>query len=148
VLEISASVEIKAEPAAVWAVLADLPAYPQWNPFIRTAVGELVVGGRLSCRLRPGRGPGITFRPVLLTVDPGRELCWQGRLLMRGVLDGRHRFELQVVDGGTLLRQGEVFTGLLVALLRGSLRAAQNDFARLNEALRERVETLVNMDAV
>ena len=32
---ISAAVDIAATPRQVWAVLADLDAYPQWNPFIR-----------------------------------------------------------------------------------------------------------------
>ena len=32
---ISATVDIAATPRQVWAVLADLDAYPQWNPFIR-----------------------------------------------------------------------------------------------------------------
>jgi uncharacterized protein YndB with AHSA1/START domain len=34
---ISATVDISATPEQVWAVLADLPAYQEWNPFIRSA---------------------------------------------------------------------------------------------------------------
>jgi uncharacterized protein YndB with AHSA1/START domain len=33
---ISATVDIAATPQQVWAVLVDLDAYPQWNPFIRS----------------------------------------------------------------------------------------------------------------
>ncbi|MHA6763630.1 SRPBCC family protein [Streptacidiphilus sp. PAMC 29251] len=140
-LEIAASIEIKATPEAVWAVLADLSAYPQWNPFLRTAVGDLVVGGRLSCRLHPENRRPIPFKPVVLVVDPGRELCWQGKLLAPGILDGRHSFVLWATGEGTVLRQGEVFTGILVPLLAKGLRATEDDFRRFNEALRERVET-------
>ena len=38
---ISATVDISATPEQVWAVLADLPAYQEWNPFIRSASGQL-----------------------------------------------------------------------------------------------------------
>lgn len=33
---ISASVDIAASPEEVWAVLADLDSYGEWNPFIRS----------------------------------------------------------------------------------------------------------------
>jgi uncharacterized protein YndB with AHSA1/START domain len=41
---ISATVDIAATPRQVWAVLADLDSYPQWNPFIRSASGQLAEG--------------------------------------------------------------------------------------------------------
>ena len=42
---ISAAIDIAATPQQVWAVLADLDSYPQWNPFIRSASGQLVCAG-------------------------------------------------------------------------------------------------------
>jgi uncharacterized protein YndB with AHSA1/START domain len=54
---ISATVDIAATPERVWAVLADLAAYPEWNPFIRSASGKLTEGARLTLQLVPGRGP-------------------------------------------------------------------------------------------
>ncbi|QMU78122.1 SRPBCC domain-containing protein [Streptacidiphilus sp. PB12-B1b] len=139
-LEIAASIQITGPPEAVWAVLADLPGYPQWNPFIRKATGELVVGGKLNCRIHPENAPSLSFKPVVLTVEPGRELCWRGMLLAPGIMDGTHRFVLEANDRGTLLKQSEVFTGLLTTLLGTPLRAVRKDFERLNEALRKRVE--------
>ena len=46
---ISAAVDIAATPRRVWAVLADLDAYPQWNPFIRSASGQLAEGRPSPC---------------------------------------------------------------------------------------------------
>jgi uncharacterized protein YndB with AHSA1/START domain len=37
VTEISATAQIDASPQYVWAILADLASYPQWNPLFREA---------------------------------------------------------------------------------------------------------------
>ena len=44
VRQLRAEIDIDAPPERVWAVLTDLPAYPQWNPFIRRISGELREG--------------------------------------------------------------------------------------------------------
>src|SRR5260370_606191 len=59
---ISAAVDIAATPQHVWAVLADLDSYPQWNPFIRSASGQLAEGATLTLRLLPAQRPAMTFR--------------------------------------------------------------------------------------
>ena len=42
--KISATIEIAAAPEQVWAVLADLASYPEWNPVFREASGQVAVG--------------------------------------------------------------------------------------------------------
>jgi hypothetical protein len=140
VREISVSIEIAAPPEAVWAVLADLPAYARWNPFLRQADGVLAVGERLRIRFHPENGRPITFEPVVISVEPGRELLWKGRLLLPGIFDGRHRFLLEETGAGTLLTQSEIFTGLLVPFVTRSLRSTVHDFTRLNRALKDQAE--------
>ena len=54
---ISAVIDIGATPQQVWGVLADLDCYPQWNPLIRPAPGELAEGASLTllaCHTTPG----------------------------------------------------------------------------------------------
>jgi uncharacterized protein YndB with AHSA1/START domain len=54
--EISREIEIDAPPDAVWAVLADTGAYPEWNPFVRRLSGELREGERLEAEIAPPGG--------------------------------------------------------------------------------------------
>src|SRR5690242_21674012 len=78
---ISATVDIAATPEQVWAVLADLPAYQEWNPFIRSASGQLAEGATLTLRMAPANGRAMTFRPKVLAAQPGVLLRWIGRLI-------------------------------------------------------------------
>src|SRR5215469_12334444 len=47
----------------VWAVLADLDSYADWNPFIQSASGQLTEGATLIMRMVPSQGRAMTFRP-------------------------------------------------------------------------------------
>src|SRR5258708_39466437 len=84
---ISAAVDIAATPQQVWAVLADLDSYPQWNPFIRSASGQLAEGATLTLRLVPAQGRAMTFRPKVLAAPPRELLRWVGRLVTAGTFD-------------------------------------------------------------
>jgi hypothetical protein len=138
---ISHEIEIEATPEAVWAVLADTASYPDWNPFVRRLEGELREGERLEARIAPPGGREMTFKPVVLAAQPGRELRWLGRLLLPHLFDGEHSFRLERLDDGrTRFVQSESFSGLLVPLLRSSLEKTRRGFEEMNAALKERVE--------
>lgn len=137
------SIEIDAAPERVWSVLTDLDAHSHWNPFIRLISGPLRVGEKLTVSIRPPGARIMTFRPVLLAVDPGRELRWQGRLVVPRLFDGQHFFRLSKMGGRTLFEHGEQFEGLLVGAL-GSNRLEQikHGFMLMNEALKGRAEAV------
>ena len=134
-------IEIDASPEAVWAVLADTASYPDWNPFIRTLDGELHEGAKLEVRIAPPGGRAMTFRPVVLTAERGRELRWLGRFLVPGLLDGQHSFRLErLANGRTRFVQEERFSGVLVRPLSRTLANTKLGFAQMNEALKRRAE--------
>jgi hypothetical protein len=96
--ELVTDILINASPSAVWKVLTDLPAYPEWNPFIRSISGDLKPGGRLTVVIQPPEGWSMTFRPRVLAATPNTELRWLGRLLISGLFDGEHSFHLERLD--------------------------------------------------
>ena len=140
--ELRHEIEIDASPAAVWAVLTDTAAYPDWNPFLRRLDGELQEGARLQVEIAPPGGRAMTFKPTVLTVEPARELRWLGRLLVRGLFDGEHSFRLEPLENGrrTRFTQSERFSGILVGPLRKTLAKTERGFEQMNEALKRRVE--------
>jgi hypothetical protein len=140
---ISTSIDINASPAAVWAVLTDQAAFPEWNPFVTKFAGDLALGGRLEVQIAPPGRRGMTFRPRVTAVKPERRLEWLGRLLVPGLFDGRHAFELvELPDGGTRLVQSETFSGLLVRLSGSMLDATLDGFQAMNQAVKQRAETV------
>ena len=137
---ISATVDITATPEQVWDVLADLAAYPEWNPFIRSASGRLAEGAKLTLRMAPPEGRAMTFRPTVLAARPGQLLRWIGRLIVPGIFDGTHQFALEDLGGRTRMTQSETFRGLLVPFTGKTLARTEEGFRALNQALKERAE--------
>lgn len=132
-------IDIPATPDQVWRHLTDFTAYGRWNPFITRAEGTLEAGRSLTIRLEPPGGRAMTFRPRVTVVRPGSTVEWLGRTVLPGVFDGRHRFELTPIAGGTRLEHSETFRGLLVPLLRGSLDGpTRRGFEAMNRALADR----------
>jgi hypothetical protein len=135
---VSATTQIDAPPMAVWAVLADLSRYPEWNPLFREASGQLAAGERITLRaVNPANGRLMTVRAKIVTADPGAELRWASSV--PGIMTGEHSFVLTRLDGGTRLAQTEIYGGLLAATV--SVPRTETSFQALDEALKQRAET-------
>jgi hypothetical protein len=140
--ELRTEQDMAAPPDKVWEVLTGFDKFPEWNPFVVSVEGDLAVGSRLTVRLEPPGGRGVTLRPVVTTSAPGKAFGWRGKLAMRGVFDAEHRFELAArPGGGTHFVQSEHFSGVLVPLVRRSLRThTRAGFEAMNRAIQTRVE--------
>jgi hypothetical protein len=142
VREITTNIEIDAPPERVWQILTDFSEYPEWNPFVRSIEGELKLGVQLEATIHPPGKKPMKFRPRVVTLEPNRELRWEGYLLFPGLFDGEHA---QVIEsrGDDRVRflHYELFRGLLVApLLRMNGKSIRRGFEEMNLALKERAE--------
>jgi len=146
--ELRSQIEIEATAERVWQVLTDFAAYPEWNPFIRRVNGQPEVEEQLVVRMKPSGTRGMTFRPTVMKAEPNRQLRWLGHLLVPGIFDGEHIFEIEELGSERVLFiQREVFKGLLVPLLdRAFYWDTQRGFEEMNRALRERAETADQVD--
>jgi hypothetical protein len=140
--QLFAEIEIDAPPERVWQVLVDLPAYPDWNPFIVGADGRPEESARLTLRMQPVGARAVTLRPTVVEVTPGQRLRWLGRVGVPGIFDADHVLTVAAAaGGGTLFSQSEVFRGVLVPILARSLdRHTLPAFRAMNEALKDRAE--------
>ena len=122
--ELSTEIEFEGTREEVWEILTDLSAYPAWNPFLQEIEGELRVGARLRVRLQPVDERGITMKPTVRAVEPGRELRWLGHLLVPGSSTGSIDSGSKARPGPVRFVQSERFGGVLVPLMWKRLRAA------------------------
>jgi hypothetical protein len=140
--EIKTEILIHATPEKVWAILTNFENYPNWNPFIKSIKGEVKVGNKITARIEPPQGKGMTFKPKVLTFEPQKELSWLGHLLFAGLFDGKHKFEL--IDNGngtTTFKQSEKFKGILVPFFKKSLdNKTKKGFEEMNQKLKELAE--------
>lgn len=141
-IEIYTEIEIGASAERIWQLLTDFPSYCQWNTVIHLIQGEAKAGARLQVHIRAPGGSSLSFRATVLQAEPGRELRWQGRLLLSGLFVGEHSFTIEPI-GNSRVRfvQREVYTGLLAPIIFPIIRATnRRAFEDMNRALKARAE--------
>ena len=84
----------------------------------------------------------MNFKPEVRKVDAQKTFRWLGHLLIPGLFDGEHIFELEpLAENLTRFIQREEFQGLLVGLFWRTLDTdTRRSFVAMNEALKKRVE--------
>jgi hypothetical protein len=142
-MELNTEIEINASSETVWNLLTGTSRFPEWNPFIRRLQGELKVGQKLAVFLQPSGARGMEFKPVVLKVEPNKELRWLGRLILPGLFDGEHIFQIEPLSSGRVrFRQREIFSGIFVPLLNNSLDTdTRRGFNEMNQKLKELAES-------
>ena len=139
--EIRSEIEIEAPADSVWEVLTDFAAFPEWNPFMRSAAGELAQGQQITVTMQPPGHRASTFRPTLLSVNAGHSFRWRGHLVVPGIFDGEHIHEIEALGPQrTRYIQREQFRGVLVPFVGGMLRDTERGFNEMNAALKARAE--------
>ena len=120
----------------------DFNNYPNWNPFIKLIKGKPVKGEKLIVRLEPPGAKGMTFKPKILAANKNTEFRWLGHLLVPGLFDGEHIFELtENKNGTTSFVQREKFKGILVPLFKKMLDYNTiKGFEQMNQQLKAESE--------
>ena len=140
--ELRTEIPIDSSAETVWSALTGFEQFPQWNPMIRKADGEVVLGEKLSVFIQPEGGKGMTFTPTLVKVEPNHELRWFGKLGVRGIFDGEHIFTIEPTgEDSVLFVHREEFSGLLIPLMMPFIKEdTLRGFNDMNVALKDRVE--------
>jgi len=141
-MEIKTQIIINATPDKVWAILTDFENYLNWNPFIKSIIGEPRVGNQITVTIAPPENKDMTFKPTVLAFDHNKEFRWIGKLVFKGLFDGEHKFQL--VDNGngtTTFNHSEAFKGILVGLFKKQLEnKTKKGFDLMNQNLKKRAE--------
>lgn len=138
------TLEIEAPVALVWEVIADLPRYPEWNPFVVAARSSLEVGDPIFMRVRLFPFFVQPQRETVLECLPQQRLCYGVAGIPLYALRSLRSHELRP-DGPerTHYRSHFELDGWLAPLTRALLgRRLERGFGAATRALKERAEHL------
>lgn len=118
-LEYRVSADIAAPAAAVWALLTDAAGFPRWNSTVTSIEGKIAQGEKLAIRVPVA--PGRTFSPRVVALEPSSKMVWADG--MAPMFRGERTFTLEPGAGGagTKFTMVEVFTGVMLPMIKGSL---------------------------
>jgi hypothetical protein len=130
-LEYSVATRIAASPERVWAVLTEIEEWARWTATITSIEGEMSVGNKVKLRV-----PGVdrTFGPKVAALEPNRRLVWSDGAAP--MFKGTRTYTLAPSTNGTTdFAMVEVFTGILLPLIKKSLPDFRPPFERFTADL-------------
>lgn len=139
---VETEIDIHASKEKVWNILVDFENYPNWNPFILSIRGDLKVRKRLEVIVQPPGSKKFRFKPRVTSYKQYHGFSWLGSVLVYGLFDGHHVFEIKENSNGTSkLIHRESFSGLLVPLMWKQLSGKTHEgFNQMNRKLKDLAE--------
>ncbi len=129
---------IDASPADVWALLADVGGWRDWDSGVDRVAGRVALGERLTVYATM-----IRSRPFTVTVTdlrPGEAMRWRGGLPFGlAVIERTYSLNPQE-DGGTVLTVREDHSGPLAALLGRTTPDLNPSFRQFCAGIKARAE--------
>lgn len=118
-------IEVATSPEAVWDLLADIRAWPSWNPDVKevSLEGEIAEGTVFRWKAGPG-----TITSTLRLVDRPRGLGWTGRTFG---IDAVHVWRFEQHGETTVVSMEESFEGLTARLFRRRLQGQLDTTTRV-----------------
>jgi hypothetical protein len=136
--EYRATTTIMASPETIWAILTDAPGYPEWDPGVDRIEGRIAPGEKITAytKLSPGRA----FPVKVTEFVPGQKMIWTGGMPL-GLFKGERTFTLAPQGNGAVeFTVHEVFSGLLLPLIGGSIPDLTSTFEQFAAGLKNRAE--------
>ena len=141
---IDLSREIEAPLATVWEVIADLPAYGQWNPFVVACRSSLSVGDPITMRVSLTPWFTQSQRETIFDHVPLEKLCYGLDGGAIGAIVSRRCHEVRALGPErTHYRSHFELSGWLAIVVRTLLGSSlERGFASMTDALCRRAEQL------
>ncbi len=136
-MECAVAIQVHAKPRTVWALLTNSKDFPTWNSTVTAVEGDIALGQKLA--LRVPAAPGRVFKPKVAEFEPEKRMVWtDGAAPM---FKGVRTFTLEPRSEGTTgFSMVEVFSGVMLPLIRGSLPNFAPVFERYAADLKREAE--------
>jgi len=116
-MEYSAGINIKAKPDRVWALMTNAADFPRWNSTVKSIEGRIALDQTI--KLIASIAPTRTFNLKVIEFVPEKRMVWSdGNAMFKGV---RTYTLSPKADGSTDFTMSEVYTGLMLPMIAGSL---------------------------
>jgi len=116
-MSVSVAAEIAAPADKVWSLLTSVDAQRSWNSTLIEIDGAIDEGS--TVRLKAHSAPDREFKLKVRVEEPGRTMTWSDG--MAPMFKGVRTFLLTPTDSGVRFEMTEVFTGLMLPMIAGSL---------------------------
>lgn len=131
------AIDIGAPPEAVWALLTHADDMPRWNSTVTRVGGRIAAGSKLAVEVPAA--PGRTFRPRVAAFDAPRRMVWSDGFAP--MFQGTRTYALTPLPAaGTRFEMDEVFSGLMLPLIKSSLPDFVPIFERYAQDLKREAE--------
>jgi hypothetical protein len=131
------STEVVADPAVVWSILIDAPAYSGWDSGVERVDGMITPGGTITVHSKVA--PGRAFPVKVAFPEPGRTMTWSGGMPL-GLFRGVRTFRLAPMAEGTSFSMREEFTGPMLGMIWKSMPDLGPSFEQFARGLKARAE--------
>jgi hypothetical protein len=134
----AASSTIEATPEAIWAILTDAQAYPQWDSGVKRVEGRIAPGEKL--KVESDANPGRAFPVKVTEFTPDEKMTWSGGMPL-GLFKGVRTFTLAPEGPGrTRFTMREEYTGPLLPLIWRSMPDLGPSFEQFAAGIKQRAE--------
>lgn len=134
--QFSAEVEINAPAEAVWAVLTNAAAYPDWDPTMDSIEGSIGLDEKLVLHTTLSKR---AFTVSVKELIPNSRMVWKSGFPL-GLFKGERAFVLTPKQDSIHFRLHEVFSGPLLPLFGHMIPDLHTSFLKFVRSLKAEVE--------
>ncbi len=125
-MECAITITIAAPAERIWSLLTTAADFPRWNSTV-TSIGGTIAHGEKLALVVPA-APTRTFKPKVTAFEANRTMTWSDGMMP--MFKGVRTYTLSPRDNGaTDFTMAEVFRGMMLPMIKGSLP----DFAPIFE---------------
>ena len=137
-MEYSVSESIRSTPEKIWKRLTDAKDFPNWNSTVTSIDGEISKGTKLTIRVKIA--PDRKFSPTVVEYEANKRMVWADG--MAPMFRGERTYTLTSnPDGTTEFTMSEVFRGVMLPMIKGSLPDFRPVFDQYAADLKRACET-------
>ncbi len=135
-MEVGVATVINAPVSRVWDLLTNAADIPRWNSTVESVKGSIAHGETI--RLRVKVAPNRVFKLKVTEFEPQRRMVWSDGFAP--MFRGERTYKLDERDGKTTFSMIEVFSGLMLPMIAGSLPDFGPPFEEMTRDLKRAAE--------